>query len=137
MKQRNYIRYFRVFKNDTVVTEVSTNDFQPLKFKPFKKDWLIGNTKDVFCAIASVNYSLPIDDALFYGYSTRAKAMEMAKAGALAHINALIVMGKDGELALYEYRFHHYQDLTVSLVEANIHEAEPKTANARLEKEIQ
>ena len=46
--------------------------------------------------------------------------MEMAKAGALEHINSLIAMGKDGELALYEYRFHHYQDLTVNLVEENI-----------------
>ena len=63
--------------------------------------------------------------------------MEMAKAGALEHINSLIALGKDGELALYEYRFHHYQDLTVSLVEANIHEAEPILQINGLKKKFQ
>ncbi len=120
MKQRNYSRYFRVFINDTIVTQVSTNDFHTPNLKPFKGNWLKCETGEVFSAIAAVPYTLPTDGTLFYGYSTHAKAMEMAKAGALEHINTLIAMGKDGELALYEYRFHHFQDLTVNLVEANI-----------------
>jgi hypothetical protein len=106
MKQHNYYRYFRVFKNDTVVTEISTNDFIPLKPKPLNRQ--------------ALTYTLPVNEPMFYGYLNHVKAMEMAKAGALEHINALIAMGKDGELALYEYRFHHFQDLTVNLVEANI-----------------
>jgi hypothetical protein len=106
MKQHNYCRYFRVFKNDTVVTEISTNDFIPVKPK------LINGQK--------VTYTLPINEHMFYGYFNLIKAKEMAKKGALEHINSLIAKGKDGELALYEYRFHHFQDLTVNLVEANI-----------------
>ena len=104
MKQHNYSRYFRVFKNDTGVTEISANDFIPVKPKPVNRQ--------------ALTYTLT--EPLFYGYLTQEKAMEMAKACALEHINALIAMGKDGELALYEYRFHHYQDLSVNLVEANI-----------------
>jgi len=106
MKQHNYLRYFRVFKNDTVVTEISTNDFIPVK-----RELITGK---------EITYTFPINEPLFYGYLDRAKAMEMAKAGALEHINSLIAMGEDGELALYEYRFHHYQDLTINLAEANI-----------------
>ena len=108
MIQSNYLRYFRVFRNATSVTEISTNDFKRVKLKQ-------ANFEHIACSLA---------EPLFYGYLTQAKAMEMAKAGALKHINALIAMGKDGELALYEYRFHHYQDLTVNLVEANITEIE-------------
>jgi len=106
MKQHNYYKYFRVFKNDTAVTEISTNDFITVKQK--------------LITAQEVTYTFPINEPLFYGYLDREKAMEMAKAGALEHINSLIAMGKDGELALYEYRFHHYQDLTVNLVEENI-----------------
>jgi hypothetical protein len=119
MKQSNYNRYFRVFQNDTTVTEVSTNDFKRVKLQGANLQHLV--------------YSLP--EPLFYGYLTEAKAMEMAKAGALEHINALIAMGKDGELALYEYRFHHYQDLTVNLVEANILEIEDEAIDKQREKD--
>jgi hypothetical protein len=119
MKRNNYSRYFRVFHNDTTVTEISTNDFRRVRLQPANFEHIV--------------YSLP--KPLFYGYLTEAKAMEMAKAGALEHINALIAMGKDGELALYEYRFHHYQDLTVNLIEANILESEDETFDKQFEKD--
>jgi hypothetical protein len=119
MKRNNYSRYFRVFHNDTTVTEISTNDFRRVRLQPANFEHIV--------------YSLP--EPLFYGYLTEAKAMEMAKAGALEHINALIAMGKDGELALYEYRFHHYQDLTVNLIEANILESEDEAFDKQLEKD--
>ncbi len=110
MKQHNYSRYFRVFRDDTAVTEVSTNNFLPVNPKHIK--------------LQGLAYTLPINEPLFYGYLTRIKAMEMAKAGALAHINVLIDQGKAGEHALYQYRFDHYEDLTVNLVEANIQKLE-------------
>jgi hypothetical protein len=120
MKKSNYIKYFRVFQNDTVVTEVSTNDFRPLKLTPFQKDWLIGRTKNVLCSIASVKYALLANSTFFYGYSSRAKAMEMAKIGAMNYINNLIKQGEAGRETLAQYRFDHYQDLHVNLLEANI-----------------
>jgi len=119
MIQRNYSRYFRVFHNDTAVTEISTNDWRYVKVHPAK--------------VKPIVYSLP--EPLFYGYLTLAKAMEMAKAGALAHINALIAMGRDGELALYEYRFRHYQDLAVGLVEANILKIEEEAIDKQVKKD--
>jgi hypothetical protein len=121
MKQHNYFRYFRVFHNDTVVTEISTNDFHPLKLMQANQ--------------GQVTYSLPINERLFYGYLTQAKAMEMAKAGALKHINSLIDEGKPGEKALYKYRFDHFQDLTVNLVEGNIQEVEDEALAEEVEKD--
>ncbi len=124
MKQHNYTRYFRVFKRDTVVTEISTNDLSRRKLKAAGKNWLLGDTKIILCAIADVAYKLPADHALFYGYSTKVKAMEMAKAGALSYINHLIDEGASGTERLLQYRRDHYQDLNINLVEANIHQPE-------------
>ena len=134
MKQRNYSRYFRVFMNDTLVSEVRTNDFHPPNLKPFKGNWLIGETGKILSAITSIKYYLPTDGTLYYGYSSQAKAMEMAKAGALKHINVLIDEGKSGEGHLYQYRFNHYEDLTVNLVEGNIQEVEDDAIKEQLAK---
>ena len=124
MKQQNYIRYFRVFKNDTRTTEISTNDFSPLKLRPSGKNWLIGSTGEILGAIADIPYALPQLGVLFYGYKTHAEAMEGAKAGALSYINSLIAMGEAGEELLLQYRMDHYEDLNINLVEANIYEVE-------------
>jgi hypothetical protein len=135
MKRRTFNRYFRVFKNDTAVTEISTNDFRPLKLKPFKKNWLIGDTAEVLCAISAVKYALPTDGTLFYGYSSEAKAMQMAKAGALKYIDLLISRGKAGEQALLQYRFDHYDDLNNKLTAANIKQVEYEEVCLQLAKD--
>jgi len=124
MNQQNYTRYFRVFKNDTVITEISTNDFQPLKLRPSGKNWLIGNTAEVLGTIADIPYSLPALGKLFYGYQTYAKAMQGAKAGALSYINSLIDLGESGEQTLFQYRMDHYEDLNLNLVGSNIYKVE-------------
>ncbi|MFC0515192.1 hypothetical protein ACFFGT_13320 [Mucilaginibacter angelicae] len=116
MVKNNYARYFRVFKNDTVVTEISTNDFQRLKLRPVKENWLIGDTTEVLGTIAGRLYTLPVNSPLFYGYATRSKAMEMAKAGALNYIDKLIDEGASGEETLLQYRRDHYEDLHINLV---------------------
>jgi len=120
MSKNNYSRYFRVFENDTAVTEVSTNDFRTLKFNPVKKDWLFAGTTNVLSVIADTKYRLPLNEPLFYGYSSRGKAMEMAKAGALRYINLLIDEGENGEEKLLQYRRDHYEDLHINLVYDNI-----------------
>jgi hypothetical protein len=120
MKRNNYCRYFRVFTYDTTVTEVSTNDFNPPRFRPFKKDWLVGNTQKLFGVIAAVPYTLLTGKDAFVGYSSRAKAMEMAKAGALKYIDSLIALGASGHKTLLQYRTDHYEDLCINLLSANI-----------------
>jgi hypothetical protein len=127
MKKNNYSRYFRVFQNDTTVTEISTNDFLPLKLKPVKKDWLIGDTATVLCTIAGAKYALPENEPLFYGYTTQIKAMEMAKAGALKYIDILISEGKESAKKLLQYRMDHYEDLQTNLVYANIEALKAET----------
>jgi len=104
MKKKNYNRYFRFLKNDTVIDEVSTNDFKPFKAK---------------LPLAPSN-SLAITDPVYYGFLSRARAMEMAKAGALEYMETLINKGSSGMEALLKYREDHYEDLNENLTYANI-----------------
>jgi len=130
MKQQNYTRYYRVFKNDTIITEFSANDFQPLKLKASGGKWIIANTGEILGAIADIPYVLPPLGVLYYGYKTHAKAMEGAKAGALYYINSLIAMGEAGAQTLLQYRMDHYEDLNINLVETNIYEVENNLPDA-------
>jgi len=120
MEKHNFTKYYRVYKNDTKVTEVSTNDFIPLTTRHFKAGWLIGPPVDVLCSIPSC-YSLPADDAMYYGYASKVKALEMAKVGAIRHINAMLKAGPAANNELMKYRSDHYNDLNVTLRDANIH----------------
>jgi len=104
MKKNNYSRYFRFLKYDTVVNEISTNDF-----KRFKAKLPIAPT-----------YSLVIKDPLYYGFLSRTRAMEMAKAGALEYMETLIDKGREGMAELLKYRNDHYDDLNETLTYANI-----------------
>jgi hypothetical protein len=105
MKKNSYSRYFRFLKNDTVINEISTNDFKPhVKFEP----------------IAATTYSLVINYPLYYGYLSRTRAMEMAKAGALKYIETLIDRGRSGMATLLKYRTDHYEDLNKNLTYTNI-----------------
>jgi hypothetical protein len=120
MTQHNYVRYYRVFKNDTAVTEISTNDFLPLLLRPEKGNWLFATTRAKLRSVANTTYSLLPDQIAFVGYEDEAKAMEMAKLGAQEYINRLIDQGAAGEKKLLQYRVDHYEDLHVNLVFANI-----------------
>jgi len=40
--------------------------------------------------IPGFQYSLPLDDSMFYGYMDKVTAMERAKAGALNYVNTVI-----------------------------------------------
>jgi len=111
MEQHNFIRFYRVFEHDTSVTEISTNDFA-----------LAASGR--FDTALSPLYSLPTDGTMFYGYADKAHAMEMAKAGALKYIDRLIDEGDKSSAKLEQYRYDHYDDLNVNLVEANIQEIE-------------
>lgn len=113
--KKNVFKYYRVFKNDTSVTEVSDNDF-----KPFKKKWIIRNPVGALMVLPQNWYSLPIDAAMFYGYTDKIHAMEMAKAGALKHIEVLISQTVHGITALKQYRVDHYDDLNENLLDGNI-----------------
>ncbi len=119
MERHNFTSYYRVYKNDTTVTEVSTNDFIPLTTRHFKAGLVTGPPVDVLCSIPSY-YFLPVGNAMYYGYATKIKAMEMAKAGAIKHINVMLKAGLSRNTELMQYRCDHYTDLNVTLREANI-----------------
>ncbi len=97
------MRYYRVFRNDTSVTEVSVDDFSSSHAVCFKKNTV---------------YSLPLE-GMFYGYSNKIHAMEMAKAGALKYIGLLIEQGEPGVERLKQYRMDHFLDLNINLTESN------------------
>lgn len=120
MKKNNFIKYYRVYKNDTSVTEVSVNDFKPVLPKRFKRGIPVAGPGDALYPTPCFECSLPPDDRMFYGYLNKATAMERAKAGALAYINQMIKEVELGIKKLVQYRNDHYEDLNINLLDANI-----------------
>lgn len=102
-------KYYRVYKNETTVSEIFDMDFKPGPTAHFKG--------------GSV-YSMPVDDAMFYDYTDRIDAMERAKAGALSYINSLIKKVENGIDDLKQYRIDHYDDLNINLIDSNIRRLE-------------
>lgn len=108
--EKHCFKFYRVCKNDTAVTEVSFNDFKPVITRNFSKESLSGN----------LTYSLVPAKDRFYGYELKTQAMEMAKAGALKHLEELIAEGPKNDKQVYQYRFDHYDDLNINLTDSNI-----------------
>lgn len=127
MHKVNFTSYYRVFKNDTDVTKISVNDFKPVKQRRSVRRSFNGHPVDVLCSIPKNPYSLPADKDMFYGYVSRSRAMEKAKAGAQSYISHMIKEIECGLAKLKEYRAAHYEDLNITLLDANIR---------RLEKEM-
>ncbi|WP_295772828.1 hypothetical protein [uncultured Mucilaginibacter sp.] len=124
MLRNSFFKYYRVFKNDTIVTEVSANNFMRVPPVQFKRGLPIGEPIDVLISIPYFKYSLPTDENMFYGYLTKAKAMEKAKSGALIYINAMIADVEQSIAKLKAYRVSHYEDLNINLLDANIRRLE-------------
>jgi hypothetical protein len=116
MKNHSFTKYYRVFQHDTTVTEISVNDFKTSFVCSHVSSFLAGEDSPIF--------SLPTDGSMFYGYLSKIKAMEMAKAGALSYMNRIIKQVQDGIDLLTNYRSDHYEDLNVGLLEANIRRLE-------------
>lgn len=127
MKQNSFIKYYRVFKHDTHVTEISVNDFLPVTTHRFKRGWYTEKPIEKFSSIPSHAYTLPVDAEMFYGYVNKIKAMEKAKAGAISYINQMIKEVETGINKLKQYRNDHYEELNLNLTDASIR---------RLEKEM-
>jgi len=108
-------KYYRVYKNETAVTEVTANDFKPRSTKG-----MVNDTSPIF-------YTLPADNFMFFDYPDKVDAMENAKAGALRYIYFLIKEAENCILKLKDYRDAHYEDLNINLLDSNIR---------RLEKEM-
>ncbi len=102
-------KYYRVYKNETAVYEISDMDFKPGLTAHFVR----GNI-----------YSMPQDDKMFYDYTDRIEAMKKAKAGALCYIDSLITKAEDGIDNLKQYRIDHYDDLNINLIDSNIRRLE-------------
>jgi hypothetical protein len=124
MTRNNFIKYYRVFKNDTLVTEVSANDFMPLDALRFKAGWLAANPVDPLATVEPAYYRLPEDSSMFYGYTNEFIAMRRAKSGALAYLEVMIKEVERGIFKLKQYRSAHYESLNVVLLDANIRRLE-------------
>lgn len=124
MLRKSFIKYYRVFKYATTVTEVSANNFVRLPAVQFKRGLPVGEPVDVLISIPYFKYSLPPDEAMFYGYLTKAQAMEKAKSGALTYINKMIADVEQSIAKLKAYRMSHYEDLNINLLDANIRRVE-------------
>jgi len=110
-----YYKFYTVYKNETAVTQVSTNDFKPFQPACLKiKAACRTNSKK------HPAFSNPVDDPMANRFISRVKAMEFAKAGALKYISRLIDEGEKGFNLLIAYREAHYEDLNFNLTEKNI-----------------
>jgi len=76
-----------------------------------------------------LQYSLPPDDDMFYGYTDKVTAMEKAKSGALKYINHMIKEVEQGIKKLVQYRNDHYKDLNANLLDANIRKLKKKCSS--------
>lgn len=120
MEKHRFNKFYRVFKNDTKVTEVSFNDFKPIVRAVEGQTRAGRSLSDEILSLPERNYSLMPENEMFYGYDRRTHAMEMAKSGALKHIAALIAEGPDSTEKVYQYRFDHYEDLNINLKDSAI-----------------
>ena len=119
MNKHHFNKFYRVFKNETAVTEISYNDFRHV-VRDFKKESQKGNSVDEMFSIPYHTYSLLPEKERYTGYEVKTHAMEMAKAGALKHIEELILEGPASIHKVYQYRFDHYEDLNTNLIDSNI-----------------
>ncbi|PJJ85001.1 hypothetical protein [Mucilaginibacter auburnensis] len=120
MKNRSYIRFYRVYKHDTAVTEIRSNEFIPCTPAKFKRGLPVEQPTDETTGTHQFYYELPPDEQMFYGYLDKALAMEKAKAGALAYIGQMISEVERGIKKLTQYREDHYEDLNINLLDAQI-----------------
>ena len=102
--------YYRVFRNDTAVKAISFNDFKPVRLNGSKP-----------------NFSLVADGEMYLEYESEVCAMEKAKEGALKYIECLIKQGAESRERLYQYRYDHYEDLNINLLDARIRTLEKLT----------
>lgn len=112
--------FYRVYKHDTAVTEIRSNDFKPCTRVKFKRGLPIEQTADGTAGTHQFYYALPPDELMFYGYLDKAQAMEKAKAGALVYIRQMITDVEQGIKRLIQYRRDHYEDLNINLLDAQI-----------------
>jgi hypothetical protein len=117
--RKPYFKFYKVFKNGTAVTEVSTNDF-----KSFDAVLLKIKTACGLHALGCPAFSIRNDDHFFYGFLCRVTAMKRAKTGALAYIGKLIEDGERSGHLLLRYREDHYEDLNFNLTDRSIRNIE-------------
>lgn len=117
--RKPWYRFYIVYKNETSVTEVLTNDFKPCQETRQK-----AKAACACHALLSPAFALPDDSHMFYGFLSRVKAMENAKSGALKYIAKLIAEGEKSHELLLKYREDHYDDLNIHLTDRNIRRIE-------------
>jgi hypothetical protein len=112
-----YYRSYCVDRNDTGIKTIPANDFKPISSRLIERNNAV--------------YTLQPGYDRYYQTTSLVAAMEKAKEGALACIDALIDQGETGKPALLQYRIDHYEDLHVNLVDANIQLVEQEITEDR------
>lgn len=120
MEKRSFNKYYRVFTDHTVVTEVSFNDFKPPIVRKTLKEISALHSGNKALAVVWDTYSLLPEKDRYYGYLSKSRALKMAKVAALKVINKLIAEGPASDFKVYQYRFDHYDDLNFNLIESAI-----------------
>jgi hypothetical protein len=121
-----YLKFYKVFKYGTSVIEVLTNDFRDLP-----ATCRVQNTHNSVNITHKKDFSLPDGSHMFYGYISKVRAMEYAKAGALRYISKLIEEGEKSHGLLLKYREAHYDDLNINLTDRNIRKIESELNSAQ------
>jgi hypothetical protein len=112
-------KFYKVFKNDTSVTEVLINDL-----KTFEATLCEIKAACILHSAKRPAFFFPPDAFSFRGFFSRIRAMEYAKAGALRYISGLIDEGERSNDKLLQYRWTHYEDLNFTLTDRNIRKLE-------------
>ncbi len=120
MKNIPYTCFYQVYKHNTAITEIRSNDFRPGSGAKFKRGLPVEQQADETAGLHQFYYALPPDELMYYGYLDKAQAMEKAKAGALVYIGQMISEVEQGIKKLTQYREDHYEDLNVNLLDAQI-----------------
>ncbi|UEG54067.1 hypothetical protein LLH06_03665 [Mucilaginibacter daejeonensis] len=122
--RNNFVKFYRVLHHDTTVTEVPAHDLKVTSLRVNEKGLPLHHEPERLVNEVYAQYSLLPVAERFYGYTSKVKAMEKAKQGALAYINGMLAEIEGGITRLKAYRSAHYDDLNTTLLDANIRKLE-------------
>jgi len=115
----SYIKYYRVYKNQTGVIAISANDFTRTHWQSCSNE-----IQQEHPSTDGNHYTLNPNIHKFRDYAHVILAMERAKAGALSYINALLTEANNIITTLRKYRADNYEHLNKDLIDSRIRQLE-------------
>ncbi|WP_270089910.1 hypothetical protein [Sphingobacterium sp. SYP-B4668] len=115
----NYIKYYRVYKNQTDVVIISANDFARSPWQSCSNE-----VQQEQPSTDVEHYTLNPNFYKFRDYTDIILAMERAKSGALCYINSLLSEATKIIITLKTFRADNYQNLNHNLLDRHIRQLE-------------